>query len=103
MTSSLALANVVLQVVLIAAALTAFLFARRRRLKRHCLIMRVSVGVQIVLIAALMAPSLGAYLRHWSGWSWFTAEIIIHHTLGAIVVLYLHLLQPGAHRCGQVA
>ena len=34
-----------------------------------------------------MAPSLSAYLSHWGGWSWFTAEIIIHHTLGVIVVL----------------
>jgi hypothetical protein len=34
-----------------------------------------------------MAPSLAAYLRHWDGWSRLTTEIIIHHTLGAIVVL----------------
>lgn len=101
MTSSLALANTILQVVLIVAALTAFLLARRRRFNRHCLIMRVSVGVQIILVAALMAPSLSAYLRHWGGWSWFTAEIIIHHTLGVIVVLmfiYFNLALTGVVR-----
>ena len=88
MTRSLALTNVILQCLLIAGALTGFWLARRRRLKRHCLVMRVMVGVQIVLIAALMAPSLNAYGTHWSGWSWFTTELIVHHVLGVIVVLF---------------
>jgi uncharacterized membrane protein YozB (DUF420 family) len=98
MTRNLAILNVVLQVLLIVAAATAFWLARRRKLNRHCLVMRVSVGVQIILIAALMARSLSAYLSHWSGWSWFTAEIIIHHTLGVIVVLlfiYFNLALTG--------
>jgi hypothetical protein len=80
------------------AAATAFWLARRRKFKRHCLVMRVSVAVQIILIAALMAPSLSAYLTHWGGWSWFTAEIIIHHVLGVIVVLlfiYFNLALTG--------
>jgi hypothetical protein len=101
MTSSLALTNIILQVVLIAAALTAFLFARRRRFNRHCLIMRISIGVQIILVAALMAPSLSAYLSHWGGWSWFTVEIIVHHTLGVVVVLmfiYFNLALTGVVR-----
>jgi hypothetical protein len=101
MTPSLALTNVILQVVLIVAALVAFLLARRRKLGRHCLIMRVSIAVQIVLVAALMAPSLSSYLSHWGGWSWFTAEIIVHHTLGVIVVLlfiYFNLALTGVVR-----
>jgi uncharacterized membrane protein YozB (DUF420 family) len=101
MTSGLALTNTVLQVVLIAAALTAFLLARRRKFNRHCLIMRVSVAVQIILVATLMAPSLSTYLSHWGGWSWFTAEIIVHHTLGVIVVLmfiYFNLALTGVVR-----
>jgi len=53
--------------------------------------------VEVVLIAALMAPSLAAYLRNWNGWSWFTAEIVIHHILGVIAVLALHLLQSRDH------
>lgn len=101
MTSSLALANTILQVVLIATALTGFLLARKRRFKRHCLVMRTSVAIQIVLIAALMAPSLGAYLSTWGGWSWFTVEIIIHHALGVVVVLmfiYFNLALTGVVR-----
>jgi hypothetical protein len=98
MTRNLAVLNVGLQVLLIAGALVAFWLAKRRRFNRHCLIMRVSLGVQIILIAALMAPSLSAYLAHWSGWSWFTAEIIVHHVLGVIVVLlfiYFNLALTG--------
>jgi hypothetical protein len=98
MTRGLALTNVVIQVLLIVAAGVAFWLARSRRLKRHCLVMRIAVGVQIVLIGALMAPSLGAYVSNWNGWSRFTAEIIIHHTLGAIVVLlfiFVNLVMTG--------
>jgi hypothetical protein len=101
MTSGLALTNLVLQVALIVTALAAYLLARRRRFKRHCLVMRVSVGVQIILIAALMAPSLSAYVNHWSGWSWFTAELIVHHVLGVVVVLlflYFNLALTGVVR-----
>ena len=98
MTRGLALTNVILQVLLIVTAGVGFWLARRRRLKRHCLVMRIAVGVQIVLIGALMAPSLSAYLSRWNGWSRFTAEIIIHHTLGAIVVLlfiFVNLVMTG--------
>ena len=98
MTRNAAIINVALQIVLMVAALVAFRLAKRRRFKRHCLVMRISVAVQVVLIAALMAPSLSAYLTHWGGWSWFTAEIIVHHVLGVIVVLlfiYFNLALTG--------
>lgn len=100
-TRNLAILNVVLQILLMVAAATAFWLAKRRRFKRHCLVMRVSVAVQIILIAALMAPSLSAYLSHWSGWSWFTAELIVHHVLGVIVVvlfIYFNLALTGVVR-----
>jgi hypothetical protein len=87
MTSSLALANLILQVALIVLAFGALWLATKKRLTHHCLVMRVAVGVQIVLIAALMAPALAARVRIWDGWSWFSAEWVIHHTLGVIVVL----------------
>ncbi len=98
MTRSLAAIDVVLQILLIVAAGAAFWLARRRKFNRHCLIMRVSVVVQIILIAVLMVPSMSAYLTYWSGWSWFTIEIIVHHVLGVIVVLlfvYFNLALTG--------
>lgn len=87
MTPGLALMNVILQALLIVMTGVAVWLARRRRLKRHCLVMRVAIGVQIVLIGALMAPSLSSYLTHWFGWTSLTTEIIIHHTMGAIVIV----------------
>jgi hypothetical protein len=87
MTRGLALANLVLQALLIVSTLVAVWLARKKRLKRHCLVMRVTVGVEVILIGALMAPSLASYLRNWNGWTWFTAQIIIHHALGVIAVL----------------
>ena len=103
MTADLALTNVVLQCVLIVVAGVAFWFARRRRLKRHCLVMRIGIGVQIILIGALMAPSLAGFLSPWGGWSRFTAEIIVHHTLGAIVILmfiFFNLAVPRVIKVG---
>jgi hypothetical protein len=98
MTARLALTNVILHALLIVGTLIAFWLARKRRLKTHCLVMRVAIGVEIILTGALMAPSLAAYLRNWSGWSWFTAEIVIHHILGVIVILlfiYFNLVMTG--------
>jgi hypothetical protein len=87
MTRGLALANLVLQVLLIASTLAAVWQARRMRLKRHCLVMRFTVGVEVILIAALMAPSMASYIGSWSGWSWFTTLLVVHHALGVIAVL----------------
>jgi hypothetical protein len=98
MNHGLALANLIIQAVLIVAAITGTIVARMRRLRRHCLIMRVATGIQILAIGIVMAPSLGSYIRHWHGWSRFTAEIVIHHTLGAIVILlfiYINLAFTG--------
>jgi hypothetical protein len=101
MTRNLAITNLVIQCLLIVATAAAFWLARRRRLKRHCLIMRVSVGVQIVTIAAIMAPALNTYITHWAGWSPFMVRMVVHHTLGVIVVLlfiYFNLALTGVVR-----
>ena len=98
MTHKLALVNLILQVALIVAAFGALWLATKKKLKVHCLVMRVAVGVQIVLIAVLMAPALAARVRIWDGWSWFGAEWVIHHTLGVIVVLlfiFFNLVMTG--------
>jgi hypothetical protein len=97
-TAHWALANTILQVALVVAAAVALWLAKKKRLKIHCLVMRVSVAVEIVLIAALMVPSSAAYLRAWDGWTWFTTELIIHHILGILVmtglVKFRHRLRP---------
>ncbi len=98
MTRGLALVNLILQVALLVAAAAAFWLAWKRRLKRHCLVMRVAIGVQIVLIAALMAPAFAARIRIWDGWSRFSVEWVVHHSLGVIVVLlfiFFNLVMTG--------
>jgi hypothetical protein len=97
-TAHWALANTILQVALVVAAAVALWLAKKKRLKIHCLVMRVSVAVEIVLIAALMVPSSAAYLRAWDGWTWFTTELIIHHILGILVILlfiFFNLVMTG--------
>ncbi|MFH0914971.1 MAG: hypothetical protein V1912_00805 [bacterium] len=84
--SNLALVDLIVQVLLIAGALGGAYLGKRRHFRRHCLTMRIVVGVQIVTIAVLMVPSLAGYLNNWVGLSWFTAEIIVHHVLGLVVL-----------------
>jgi hypothetical protein len=101
MTRGLAIANTIIQVLLIVGVMTGMWLARTRRLNRHCLWMRFAVGVQIILIAAVMAPSLAAYVGTWNGWSGFTVELLVHHTLGVIVVLlfiFFNLVMTGVIR-----
>ena len=98
MTPGLALANTIIQVLLIVAAGW-----------------RALAGEEEAAEASLPGdagrgrgpdrPDRGAHgsfvgrLRpYWNGWSWFTAEIVIHHTLGVIVVLlfiYFNLVMTG--------
>jgi hypothetical protein len=95
---NLALINLLLQVLLIAGVLGGAFLGRRRHFRHHCLTIRVLVAVQILAIALIMAPSLAGYLKNWSGFSWFTAEIIIHHVLGLVVLalwIYINLAYLG--------
>ncbi len=98
-------ANLVLQAVIFVTALAAMWLAKKRRLKRHCLVMRVAVGIQIVLVAAIMGPRLGVLLPAFSNDPKLYAEFLVHHVLGLIVVLlfaFFNLVMAGvikfAHR-----
>ena len=75
--------------------------ARVRRFRRHCLIMRSAMAVQIFAIGLVMAPSLAGYLNNWHGWSLFLTRVIVHQSLGVIVVLlfiYINLAYTGVIR-----
>jgi hypothetical protein len=98
MTKGLATFNLVVQIVLIVAALTGATLAWRRKFGRHCLVMRVAIAAQIIVIGVIMAPQLARYLSHWNGFSTFTVEIIIHHVFGLIVLglwIYINLAFTG--------
>ena len=100
-TRNVAVFNLVAQAILIAGVLLGAWLARKRKFDRHCLLMRVLMGVQIVLIGAIMAPQLARYLRSWSGFSAFTVELIVHHVLGLVALalwIYINLAMTGVVR-----
>jgi putative membrane protein len=82
----LASVNLVAQVLLMALVTLAVYFARKKKLIRHCNIVRVSVVIQLITIAVVMAPALIGYLDKQES-PGFNMQAIIHHSLGLIVVL----------------
>lgn len=97
-TKNVAIFNLVVQAILLAGVLAGAYLARGRKFGRHCLLMRVLMGVQILLIGIIMAPQLARYTRNWSGFSAFTAELIIHHVLGLVALglwIYINLALAG--------
>ncbi len=97
-TRNVALFNLVVQAMLIAGVFAGAFLARRRRFGRHCLIMRVLMGAQILLIGIIMAPQLARYVSNWSGLSAFAVELIVHHVLGLVALalwVYINLALAG--------
>jgi hypothetical protein len=97
-TRGVATFNLVVQAVLIVAALGGATLAWRHRFSRHCLLMRTAIAAQILVIGIIMAPQLARYLGHWNGWSTFIVEIIVHHVFGLIVLglwIYINLAFTG--------
>jgi len=94
----LALVNVVIQAVLIAGTLSGAYLGKKRRFRRHCFTMRALVGVQVILVGVIMAPSLGSYLGSWRGFSLLTTEIVIHAVLGVVLLglwIFINLALTG--------
>jgi uncharacterized membrane protein YozB (DUF420 family) len=98
MTAQLAFANNVVQLLLLVATAVAVVVAKKHRLRRHCLIMRIAVAVEILTVAVVMAPSFGSYMRHWHGWTLFSSGVVVHMALGVITLLlfiYINLAFAG--------
>jgi hypothetical protein len=97
-TKNVAVFNLLVQVVLIIGVCVGAWLGRRRKFGRHCLLMRVLMGAQILLIGIIMAPQLGRYIRDWSGFSSFTVVLIVHHVLGLVALalfVYINLAMAG--------
>jgi uncharacterized membrane protein YozB (DUF420 family) len=91
---TLATANLVIQLVLIALLLGAVYLARRGRVIRHCTIVRGIVVVQIVTIFAVMLPSLLGYVENVPSIPFLYLELLIHHILGLVLIaifIYVNL------------
>jgi len=84
---TLAGTNLLIQLVLIALVLGSVWLARRRRVMRHCTIIRGAVVVQIAAILAIMLPSLLGYVENVPLIPFLYAELLIHHALGLVLVI----------------
>jgi uncharacterized membrane protein YozB (DUF420 family) len=84
---TLATANLTVQLVLIAFVFGAVYLARKRRVVRHCTIVRAAVGVQIASIFAIMLPSLLGYVENVPPIPFLYPELLIHHALGLVLII----------------
>ncbi len=84
---TLATANLVVQLALIALVIGAVYLAHRRRVIQHCAIVRGTVIVQIITIFAVMLPSLLGYVENLPPNSFLYFEFLIHHILGLLLIV----------------
>jgi putative membrane protein len=83
---TLAHVNLILQAVLVLALLVAAYIAKvKRNFARHCLVLRITAPLQIVAVIFVMSASLARYLQV-PNFGFLQAELLIHHTLGVIVI-----------------
>jgi len=89
---TLATANLVVQLVLIVLVIGAVYLARKGRVTRHCTIVRGAVVVQIIMILAVMLPSLLGYIESVPPIPFLYPELLIHHVLGlALLAIFIYV------------
>ena len=96
----LAIINLLVQILLLAAMLVATRLAKKKQFIRHCNIIRVAVVLQLLSTFLLMLPSMLIYLKN-AGQAAFQTEMIVHHSLGVLAVLlwvYINLAMKGRVR-----
>jgi hypothetical protein len=90
--------NLVIQMILVLVLYVASRLAMGGDFKKHCTLMRIAVPVQILTVMGVMLPSMYGYLRNTSTASLFDSEILIHHSLGLVVVflwIYINVIFMG--------
>jgi hypothetical protein len=91
--------NLILQCFLIITVLVAAYLAKfRHQLKIHCLILRIAIPLQVASIAAIMFPAMLGYIHHGDRTQLFNILMLIHHSLGLVVVaiwVYVNLVVQG--------
>ncbi|MDQ1261213.1 MAG: hypothetical protein QG575_394 [Euryarchaeota archaeon] len=90
--------NFILQLILVAALAFAVFLAKKKSFQRHCLILRLAVAAQILAVLVLMSPAMVAILEPGRPNGLFQAEVLLHHSLGLVVVLlwiYINLVYMG--------
>lgn len=96
-----AMINLTIQVLLIIMVSGAVFLVKKRNLRKHCVVMRVAVLLQIIAIASVMLPSMLGYIENEQRGIFFNIEMLVHHTLGLIVIaiwIYINLVFAGVMR-----
>ena len=96
-----AMVNLAIQVLLIMTVSGAVFLAKKRNLGKHCAVLRVAVPLQIIAIAVVMLPSMLGYIENEYRGKFFNIEMLVHHTLGLIVIaiwIYINLVFAGVMR-----
>ncbi|HEX7574849.1 MAG TPA: hypothetical protein VF360_00595 [Candidatus Methanoperedens sp.] len=96
-----AMVNLTIQVLLIMTVSGAVFLARKRNLGKHCVIMRAAIPLQIIAVAVIMLPSMLGYIENEPKGIFFNIEMLVHHTLGLIVIviwIYINLVFAGIMR-----
>ena len=96
-----AMINLTIQVLLIMTVSGAVFLVKKRNLGKHCVVIRVAVLLQIIAIAAVMLPSMLGYIENEQRGIFFNIEMLVHHTLGLIVIaiwIYINLVFAGVMR-----
>ncbi len=96
-----AIVNTTIQILLIMTVSGAVFLVKKRNLGKHCVVMRVAVLLQIIAIAGVMLPSMLGYIENEQRGIFFNIEMLVHHTLGLIVIaiwIYINLVFAGVMR-----
>jgi hypothetical protein len=80
--------NLAVQALLIVAVIVAAVLAKRRRLTRHCTIMKIAVAVQVLAIFAFMLSPMLSYIKYEQVNALLIGELWIHHSLGLAVIVF---------------
>lgn len=91
----LPLINLSIQLILILLLNYATFLAKTRDLHKHCTIIRIATGIQIAAIVAVMWEPMLGYLRNNAHDTSFNVELLIHHSLGILLILlwiYINLV-----------
>jgi len=87
-----ALVNLIIQIVVGIVGFAAVVVARKRKVRRHCLLMRASVAVLIVTTVVSMTSPFVDFVRETPPLALFYPEMVVHHTLGlALIVLFIYI------------
>ncbi len=80
--------NITVQIILGLTLAGSIYLAKKKSLKKHCAVMRITVPVQILAILGIMLPAMSGSLNRPAGSAVLVWEVLIHHALGLGVVVF---------------